>query len=299
MKPTALNSSSDSEIRGAGTRDLHEVPHWSVIARRQFSLLLESRRVWILLALCTVPTLLYELTLNSTSDGHAVFLSPTHPLVNVTAGLVLVAAIWPLLVWRGEPWGNRDYHSALPVERMTHDLLRVLSGAVWLMIGVSVSALLALFVTMHVHGGAPIPTSNGGHVHYHPSAAFWGNFYLAPLIMYTFVSILPLAVRRPLEWIVAILAGFLFVVVAMPNLNRDIGERLFDFMYHPFGIFSALWGETSTRWFYFLRDSGATFSMAVAYAQNTGTDPYPPAPPVGHWVIATSIWLSIDRKSVV
>src|SRR5688572_30992088 len=53
-------------------------------------------------------------------------------------GLLLGAIAWPPLVWRGQGPLRRNYHRTLPVDHLTHDLLKVAAGAISLMFGVAI-----------------------------------------------------------------------------------------------------------------------------------------------------------------
>ncbi len=246
------------------------------------------------MALCVMPTMFAQLSRVQVRDRY-----PSYQLVDLVPGLLLISALWPLLVWRGETWGKRDYHASLPASKPAHDLWRVLSGAAWLMLGVAASALLGIFIIYHVQGGAPVHLPNGDHVHFYPAASFWASFFAGPLIVYTFVSILPLAVRNPLQWLVSIVLAIASFSGLGSLANWSLAHAWFAFLNHPFGINVVLTSQTLSKWYQFLADAGAPILIVVSdFGWTTNALDSRPATVV-NWFIAVAIWLSIGVLGVL
>ena len=138
---------------------------------------------------------------------------------------LLLAVLWPIRVWRGEPVTRRDYHYSMPIKRSHHDLTRVLAGGVWVLL-VSLGLVLVAAVTAALFDH----TALFGRL----TVWFWLNLLIAPLILYTLTSIVYVrAASRPSAWFwggfwalgmaLTVLAGFApdFVgkVVLSPTLN--------------------------------------------------------------------------------
>ena len=113
--------------------------------------------------------------------------------------ILLGAIAWPPLVWRGQGPLRRSYHRAMPVDQLTHDLLKVAAGAIALMVGVAI-VLLPLLVAA---GMSPVLSG----LLTRPSWLVWLNFFTGPLIIYLLVSCVPMLTDHPLEWLVGLIAG--------------------------------------------------------------------------------------------
>ena len=267
---------------------------WTVVARRQLALLWESGRVWLLLAACVAPMAFVEAASVQARMGHAPdrAMRPAYPLLDVMTFLAIAALVWPLLVWREETWGKREYHWSLPVQRSAHDLWRVAAGAAWLI--VATAACAALGVTFeHLHGSAPIYTPDGSHAHFHPGALFWASFFVGPLIVYGLASILPLAVRKPLEWTAALFGFYLLLAGIATTLRWDwldqLGNALSLFVEHTFGLRTALAGGAWTEWLQFL---------SALEVQRIDFGPFSRFR-TPTWLVSAALWLGLSIAGVV
>lgn len=255
-------------VPGAGSR---RVPSMLAVARQQFRLISASRRVPMLIVLlCGIP-LIY----NAYESAPYRFRSEdVLPFVTV----LLASIAWPIMVWAGEAPARRSYHRTLPVDHIRHDLLKVLAGAVWLMLGVAL--VLSAFVLISWASGLGMVLSR-------VSPAAYINYFTGTLIIYLFASILPILTNKPLEWLlgvtigsvaVGLLGDIYFGQLGLLSLFMDV------FVYDELGLLYALGGAyTSQPW---------DFLMKLTSRQ-------PPAQPyLGMWLLTTFLWITLASALV-
>ena len=115
--------------------------------------------------------------------------------------LLLVASVsWAVVVWQDAGPSRRDYFWALPVDRVTHALLRSTAGAVWLSGGVAVLALLGASVDAATTGQV-LPASN----------LAWVSLFSGPLTLYFLVSAVAIVSAFPGRWAIAVLIVWSFL----------------------------------------------------------------------------------------
>ncbi len=115
---------------------------------------------------------------------------------------LFAAQLWAVSVWHQEGPSRRGYHWTLPVDRTRHDLLRVLAGAIWmimvLLMLLAVGALIApLFGGARLDTGLLDPVLLG--------------FVSGPLIVYLLCSAAALRSDHPGRWIFATPAASLMI----------------------------------------------------------------------------------------
>jgi hypothetical protein len=209
-------------------------------------------------------------------------------LLDAFPWLALAGLLWPLLVWRGEAWGRRDYFWSLPVRRTTHELTRVAAGAMWLVVAAASCAVLSLAM-VHLHGAHTVYIGSGWqryHVHYWPGALFWTSFLVGPLIPYTLASAFPLALKRPLEWLVAAACALAFLMAIGVGFRLQwLSEPLSSIVNGALGLRTALGGGAWSEWLDFLSDVGAAgfFSPFTA----------------SRWAWSTVLWLGLGVAAVL
>ncbi len=104
----------------------------------------------------------------------------------------LWAFFWPFRVWRAESPRRRGYHWAMPVDRRTHDLVRVGAGLALLPVFVALFVALAV-ATAALFGNTAVFPSWGG--------LFWLNLFAAPPLIYLLTSIPVVGSRHPAAWL--------------------------------------------------------------------------------------------------
>jgi hypothetical protein len=164
-------------------------------AAAQTRLLFASRR-WLRLT----AALLFAPLLFSVLGMQPRYLLGAAALVAMLAG-----SIWTLGVWAGEPPRRRTYHWSLPVSRTSHDVARVLAGALHLLAACAVVAAACAGI-MAVRGYGPIVTGL--------PIVFWATFFAAPLITYLLASPAVLwSEYRVLRWGLGLLMAWGFAAV--------------------------------------------------------------------------------------
>ncbi|MEX2283126.1 MAG: hypothetical protein WEE89_11645 [Gemmatimonadota bacterium] len=189
-------------------------------------------------------------------------------------GMLLGALAFPPLVWRGQGPRHRNYHRVLPVDQLTHDLLKIAAGAVYLMLSVAL-VLIPVLVAALMSPVSGLVTD--------PSMLVWLNFFTGPLIVYLLVSCVPMLTDRPLEWMVGLTASFVGITVLADSYGVIPVEGLIDLvMRGPFGLMVALNGA-------YVMQPWLRYAGLSASGHN---------PEYGAWIFATILWLGIGITAV-
>lgn len=137
---------------------------------------------------------------------------PAPAIVGAAEILYLVGVGWALLVWWHEFRNRRNYHWAMPVSRVCHDLARTAAGAGWLLLGGAVFCMVAIVAAYLGGVTAPAPTAV-------LPAVFWISCFALLLIPYLALTFLILLTARPLEWLIGLPAGILIVAFVLDGLG--------------------------------------------------------------------------------
>jgi hypothetical protein len=108
-----------------------------------------------------------------------------------------LVAVWPSLLWRGEPLGRRNYHWSLPVSHGAHDLARIAAGGLWVLI------LVAMLAVGHAFPGWPFAMT----VHPEPLSDIIG-YAVGLLTLYCVASVVTLVFAHPARWFFGILTVY-------------------------------------------------------------------------------------------
>lgn len=196
----------------------------------------------------------------------AAFASTGKPTAYVTmsfgagAGVpvVLIAAILPFSLWRGENPAHRSYHWSMPVARAVHTTTKVVAGLCWAWIA------LALYLTVFVVLEAVTTRAIGESPRYRASWWEWLVPLTATAISYALSSAVVVGVRRPARWTLASVPGLVSLsmfgdVLGLPTIPR---------------ILRAIWmGEYG-----FLTAAGMSLADAAG------------KPSVERWGVACAMW---------
>jgi hypothetical protein len=190
------------------------------------------------------------------------------------SGILLGSVAFPPLVWRGQGPTQRNYHRTLPVDHLTHDLLKIAAGAVWLMLGIAI-VLIPLLVSA---ASSSVLTGL-----LEASPLVWVNFFTGPLIAYLLISCVPMLTNRPLEWLVGLFAGM-------------TGVQVFATTYGVFPIDELL--DTIVR-----GNGGLAIALYGAYneepwLQHVNVLYHQVEPDYTSWIGATLLWLVIGVGAV-
>lgn len=198
-------------------------------------------------------------------------------LLFVMGSLGVWGLIAPLVVWRAESPSARGYHWSMPVNRRTHDLLRVAAGAVWLL-AAGVFWLLALLLCAALSGRVAELAGFG------PAA--WLDLLVGPLLVYLLASVTAVRCERPAAWFWGTL-GVLSFGWALLQAAQLEGWRLGAVAAIPeaiaagrFGLGTALAGAVA-------RDAAAAVGRELAF----GAGP-------GRWALTAALWLALAAAAV-
>jgi hypothetical protein len=159
----------------------------------------------------------------------------------------------------------------------------VAAGGILLVAAVSACALVGVLLGA-LHGGTLVFLPDRSHLHYQPGALFWLGFMTSPLIPYILGSMLPLALRRPLEWLIAILGVWILLAGAAATFGQDgLFTALTLPLEHTLGLRTALGGAAWTEYLEFLHSNEAQRLDMPAFERFT----------VARWALASGAWLAL------
>jgi len=196
--------------------DLPIRPSWKAVAGAQLRMLaLLQRRDFIALGLILLSFLLVMLvgitwaTVNVEGSG----LPEIIPLFQLLVPpVVIVAAVWPLGVWRWDSPDQRGYFWSLPVSRGRHTLIRVAMGWVLLMITLlSFMAVLLVLARAVMLEFGNLETSLVG----------WYAPLATATLMYLLVSCLVVALEGPMRALLWTVLGVLGIWVVASAVGLD------------------------------------------------------------------------------
>lgn len=148
-----------------------------------------------------------------------------------------LVAIWPSLLWRGEPLGRRHYHWSLPVSHGSHDLARIAAGGLWLFVLLAMVALTNYIVIW--------PLS------LRPDAQSMSEiieYAVGLMTLYCVASVFTLVVAHPARWFVGSLTIYLLLWAPL-TLDVAHGRAYRAWaapIIGPYGLFWATIGAGST-----------------------------------------------------
>lgn len=255
---------------------LNPTPGPAEVFKEQFrALTIARRRVLILFGFLflILAGLLVWATAGEPEGGPAFVLfgmAGTHSIA------LIIGALWPLEVWRGEGPSERAYHWSQPVDRSIHDLTRVAAGGLWVLIGITFfTALFALtFYANPALDAVPGPL---------PPVSYWLNYLTGPVVAYLLGSVAGLLTERVGVWIIGVPVGWtLFGAVAGIAPGGEPIARAMDLVIDGrFGLSPALNGAIADYW-----------SVASTHVD-------PARLPGGEWLPATLLWTAIGVACVL
>ena len=249
-------------------------PSMLVVARQQMRLIDATKRFPLMLAV------LAGVAAIALGPGPVGIPESVFPFVSI----LLATIAWPILVWSGESPSRRSYHRILPVNHVTHDLLKVVAGACWLMLACAIVLATLVVVTA---------TSGFSDVIRGLSPTVFASYFTGPLIVYLFVSTIPILTNRPIEWMLGIaigLGGWTALADSYP-LNYPpsridvMVETIRELLAAPFESFwGALLGGYIDQPWYFLFGLGERAAPSVV--------------DLGAWLNDTALWITLGTGAV-
>lgn len=188
-------------------------------------------------------------------------------VIFAAGALAVWGFFWPFRVWRGEVPSRRGYHWAMPVDRMTHDLLRVAGGAV--------SLLVLEFSVISV---ALVTSALAGHTTQFAELTpfFWFSAFAAPTVLYLFVSAALVRAEHPAGWVWGVLGGIFLVWTLVEVTGLGFTTAAFRPLFvGRFGLVSAL--------------VGPVWRETILGAVPTG----------GSWLVGWAIWAALALAAVL
>jgi hypothetical protein len=210
---------------------------------------------------------------------------------------VLLAVVFPILVWRGEDLFGSAFLWTVPVDRRQHALTRVVAGWMWLMGAVALFVLWLLALTLVSGGsflaeetirvlssvpatGAVVDAGAVQSVRLTAQPLLWLTPFTAATGAYLMGSALALGLRHPLRWIVGLALGFQLFVIAGDAVNTPLPRRLLEALYAgPYGIDTLLSGRTQS--------AGAWVALSNGELVHVWRD----LPHLGQWAAGTLLWI--------
>ncbi len=205
---------------------------WRIAAKEQFRIIgpRHQRELLVFMAIGMLLALFgtINIEMRVSIGGESIIAFPR--LMVVYPFLLAFAVIWPLSVWgdKGSSW--RAYHQAMPIDRRVHDLARILMGGAWMFMAIALMVLL---------GSGFFLRSDTSEMISELAPWFWIAFFTGPATVYLGSSIVALASRRPLAWIVGIPFGALGLVLTARPLG-PLGQILSGLVTAPVGLGFAL-----------------------------------------------------------
>jgi hypothetical protein len=187
--------------------------------------------------------------------------------------LLIASVAWAPLVWRGQGPTQRQYHRTLPVHHLLHDLLKVAAGGIWLM-----AALAVVLMPILVAAALREPAFLTG-----PAPLVWLNFFTGPLLVYLFVSCVPLLTHRPLEWMLGISAGIVGLLSLAAEYRFEAIQAIVSGLFTGgLSLGRALMGGY----------------LSQPWEAHLGLGPALVEPANAAWLIVTALWLMLALAAV-
>jgi hypothetical protein len=236
------------------TDNAHPLPRSGAVFAEQVRVVgLAVRREALLLAVVlAVFGLLVLLEVGLERDGDSVPGVPVPPVL-----MIVLGALAPFAVWKGERVFGGAHLWTLPVERQRHALTKVLAGGVWLLIAVAGFQLWLLALGVATGGGigeeqTRMLAGPGGRSDLRPvawSTPWWE--WLVPfstaITCYLIGSAFMLAVRHPLRWGTAAVATLIGLqLLGELNVTRPVAHAVLEVVIEsPVGMDPAMGGGES------------------------------------------------------
>jgi hypothetical protein len=229
------------------------LPSLMTVARAQLLLLVRMKYAAAIIGLALAQLFIVHVLIDPVPDG-----KPVHD--EIYYALVGYGAVAAALMWASEPPANRRYHWAMPVTRETHDVLRVIAGAVWLLVAIAAFAVVAWIAE-----DAAVRDQWLRH-----APLYWVGMFLVSLLLYLLCSIAALLVSKPLLWLA--IAGMI-VLISITNMVATHAPVVGD-------IASALFSANEPA------------SLGAAITGGRRIAPWIDAAPVEPraWLIAVGVW---------
>lgn len=268
---------------------LHPHPRWRDVLRAQLrATAIGNRREMVAIGLLLAIVMLAHLPSGWMTGGEPF----EFDLTEVVLPVMILAALAPMAVWKGQEPSRRAYFWAMPVGRSRHTLVKVLGGWVWLMALIPAFLLWALALALVTGGDIGLGADRAEFLlrDFTEGArlldpTFFGNpwMWLVPFTgataAYLLGTIVVLSSEHPWRWFVGVPLGFWFLVEAAGQewLVRLVGGR--------HGLEAVFLG-LSDQVLLVPGDGGAPVERVINL------------PDPNAWVVATVIWTALAAAGV-
>ena len=280
------------------TDTAHPLPGTAAVFAEQLRVtgLAVRREALVLTAVLSV--LAAMLLFDAWTDGDALNGLPIPPVM-----MIVMGALAPFAVWKGERVFGGAYLWTLPVGRRRHALIKVFAGGVWLLVAIAAIQLWILGVSLASGGdlmehrtrmlAGPGGAADLIPVAWTPRPWEWVAPFTTGAICYLIGSAFILGVKYPLRWGTAAVALFpMLGLLSETGITGGLAEALFGAVVNgPLGIDAAMTGRgvaDETERLTGGRDVVGPEVLVIWYR----------LPSLGQWAPATLLWAALGALAL-
>ncbi len=205
---------------------------------------------------------------------------------------VVLAALLPFAVWKGDRPFDRALLWTLPVPRQRAALAKLSAGAVWMMIALLITCAALALVALASGGGIGMTRSVmvegvGGAIvrqDWRAPAWMWLIPFVGALTLYVMGSAAVLGMRHPLRWISGVGVGIGVMIAIITSLASE----------SAFESFIENWVIRGDVGIDFALNAGEyTLSYWRRGAEGRFVQIWRELPDIGGWAVAASFWMGL------
>jgi hypothetical protein len=287
------------------TETAHPLPRASAVFVEQLRVVgLAVRREAFLLTI-VLTVLGFLVLLEAWGDRDQVPAVPMPPVL-----MIVLGALSPFAVWKGERVFGGGHLWTLPVERRRHALTKVLAGGVWLLVAVVGLHLWMLGVGLATGGGigeqqtrmlvGPGGAGDLTPVEWSTPAWEWAVPFSVAITCYLIGSAFILAVKHPLRWGAAAVASFIGLqLLSELHVTAGVANAVMNTVVEsPLGLDRALGGGEAdeTEALTGREDAmGLGPEVLVLWSRFPSLNDYAPAALFWFALAAAAVWIAASR----
>jgi hypothetical protein len=220
--------------------NMQRMPRLHAVARAQLMLLWQLKYFLGLLLVFAAGVVAVNVFTQQPPHTPPWMMRPAMVPLHVT--VAFMGGVAAVLVWVNEGPQSRRYHWSMPVTREVHDVMRILAGAVWLILALAIYCVMTWFTEHPVIREQWL--SRAGY--------FWVGVFITPLLTYLLATTVSLLSGKPMLWLIS---GVLLAAVLSTELVEehapflaDINAALFSDRYPPSLGVALAGGYESAPW---------------------------------------------------